>query len=136
MNISIVYDSKTGITKQAAEAMANSLQGKGHQCAVAAVQAADPVALKRADMLLLGCWISGLFIILQKPSKPFRQFAGALPDLAGKKVALFCTYKLAVGSSLKKMAEAVSARGGRVAAEFKFRGPKPDAAFEEFAAKL
>ncbi|MEW6517555.1 MAG: flavodoxin family protein [candidate division FCPU426 bacterium] len=136
MNISIVYDSKTGITKKAAEAMANILKAKGHQCSAVDVQAADPAALKRADMLFLGCWISGLFIILQQPSKPFRQFARTLPDLAGKKVALFCTYKLAVGSSLKKMAETVSSHGGRVAAIFKFRGPQPDAAFEEFAAKL
>lgn len=136
MNISIIYDSKTGITKQAAESMASILKAKGHQCAVATVQAADPSALKKADMLFLGCWISGLFIILQQPSKPFKQFAKTLPDLAGKKVALFCTYKLAVGSSMKKMAEAVTGRGGQVAAAFKFRGPKPDAEFEAFAAKV
>ena len=116
--------------------MANILKAKGHQCSMDSVQTVDPQSLARADMLFLGCWIAGLFIILQHPSKPYREFAAKLPDLSGKQVALFCTYKLAVGKSLDKMAAGVIAKGGQVVNRFKFRGPKPDAAFEAYAESL
>lgn len=136
MNISIIYDSKTGITKQAAESMAATLKAKGHQCAVDSIQTVNAEKMTSADKIFLGCWIAGLFIILQHPSKPYREFAAKLPDLSGKQVALFCTYKLAVGKSLDKMAAGVVAKGGQVVNRFKFRGPKPDAAFETYAESL
>jgi len=56
-----------------------------------------------ADLVLLGAWCHGLFIFLQHPDKPWVEFARKLPDLSGKKVALFTTYKLATGSMFKKM---------------------------------
>ncbi|KPL11682.1 MAG: hypothetical protein AMS26_19735 [Bacteroides sp. SM23_62] len=64
---------------------------------------AHPADAGEADLILLGAWCHGLFILLQHPDKPWVAFAKRLPDLSGKKVALFTTYKLATGSMFKKM---------------------------------
>jgi hypothetical protein len=64
---------------------------------------ADPADAGNADAMLLGAWCHGLFIVLQHPDKPWVEYARQLPDLSGKKVALFTTYKLATGSMFRKM---------------------------------
>ena len=133
MNIAIVYDSKTGITAKAAEAMGKTWQELGHQCQVMSVATADPVNVSAADLICVGTWVKGLFIIMQHPTEESMRFIERLGDLAGKKAVVFCTYKLAAGSTLSKMAQAMEAKGPKVVGQFKFRGPKPTSEFASFA---
>lgn len=136
MKIAIVYDSSTGTTAKAAEAMGNMLVQQGHQCRVQSVKDANPALVKASDRIFVGSWIKGLFIIRQHPTAGSIAFIDQLGNLSGKKTAVFCTYKLAVGSSLRKMAEALERNGAQVDGMFKFRGPEPNSKFEAFAASL
>lgn len=136
MNIAIVYDSSTGTTAKAAEAMGKAMEAQGHSCHVQSVAAADPAEVSEADLICVGSWVSGLFIIRQHPTQATMQFIERLGDLTGKKAVVFCTYKLAVGSTLRQMAQALEGQGATVVEQLKYRGPEPGARFAAFAGSL
>ena len=136
MNIAIVYDSSTGTTAKAAEVMGKILEEQGHQCRVQSVAQADPADISEADLICIGTWVKGLFIIFQHPTEETMQFIERMGSLAGKNVVVFCTYKLAVGSTLNQMAKALEAKGANVVGQFKYRGPEPNSKFAVFAKSL
>lgn len=136
MNISIVYDSSTGTTAKAAEAMGKTMEEHGHQCRVQSVANADPVDVSDADLICLGTWVKGLFIIMQHPTPGSMQFIDRLGDLGGKEAVVFCTYKLATGSTLPRMAKALERKGAQVVGQFKYRGPEPNSEFLAFVSSL
>ncbi len=136
MNVAIVYDSRTGTTATAAREMARVLKNSGHECSVSPVAQANPDEVSNADLICVGSWTKGLFIVLQHPTKASMEFIDKLGNLRGKKAVVFCTYKLATGSLLQKMSNAIEARGADVVGQFKYRGPFPSSAFEELVASL
>jgi flavodoxin len=136
MNIAIVYDSSTGTTAKAAEAMGKTFAEQGHTCTVQSVTNADPADVLSADFICVGSWVKGLFFILQHPTEGTMQFIERLGDMSGKKVVVFCTYKLAIGKSMQQMVKAVEAKGGNVVAQFKYRSADPGNAFASFATSL
>ncbi len=136
MNIAIVYDSSTGTTKKAAEAMGKTLEVQGHQVRVQSVNDADPAEVSAADLICIGSWVQGLFIIMQHPTGMTKYFINQLGDLTGKKAVVFCTYKLAVGSTITQMAKALEAKGATVVDQFKYRGPEPNKQFNSFVKSL
>ena len=123
MNVAIVFDSKTGTTKAAAEAMAELVRAAGHQCTVSSVLDADPAIVSAADAICVGSWCKGLFFIRQHATEATMDFIDGLGDLDGKPAAVFCTYKTAVGGMLPKMAARLEGRGAKVTGSFKSRGP-------------
>jgi len=136
MKIAIVYDSSTGTTAKAAEAMGKTMEEQGHECRVQSVAQADPGSVSEADLIYVGSWVKGLFIILQHPTEGTMQFIERLGNLAGKRAVVFCTYKLATGSTLPKMAKALEEKGANVVGQFKYRGSEPNSEFVSFAASL
>jgi flavodoxin len=136
MKIAIVYDSSTGTTAKAAEAMGKTLERNGHQVEVLSVASAGPADVSEADLICIGAWVKGLFIIMQHPSPGAMQFIDRLGHLTGKKAAVFCTYKLAAGSTLSKMTETLESKGAQVVGQFKYRGPEPSGSFASFALSL
>ena len=136
MNIAIVYDSSTGTTAKAAEAMGKMMEEHGHQCHVQSVTDADPTDVSEADLICIGSWVEGLFIIRQHPTAGSMDFVERLANLAGKKAVVFCTYKLAAGSTLSQMAKALEGKGAKVVGQFKYRGPEPNKAFTSFVSSL
>jgi flavodoxin len=136
MNIAIVYDSSTGTTAKAAEAMGKSMEAHGHQVRVQSVNDADPAEVSEADLICIGSWVQGLFIIMQHPTGMTTYFIEQLGDLAGKKAVVFCTYKLAAGPTLSRMAKALEGKGAAVVDRFKYRGPKPNKKFVSFVSDL
>ncbi len=136
MNITIVYDSQTGTTKGAAEKMGQIFEKQGHRCRVESVSKANPALVQSADLICLGSWTKGWFIIRQRPTAGIMKFMERLDNVAGKDVVVFCTYKLAIGSTLRQMAAGMERQGARVVGLFKFRGPDPDGRFESFAESL
>ena len=136
MNIAIVYDSSTGTTANAAKAMGKAITGHGHQCHVQSVSLADPATIAQADLICVGSWVKGLLIIQQHPTEGTMQFIDQLEDLTGKKAIVFCTYKLAIGSTLRQMAKALEEKGAQVIGQYKYRGPEPNSRFISFAASL
>ena len=89
-----------------------------------------------ADLICLGAWVKGLFIVLQHPSEGAINFVKNMGDLSGKKAVVFCTYKLAIGSTLSQMAKVLEDSGATVVGRFKYRGPEPNKEFTSFAAAL
>jgi flavodoxin len=136
MKIAIVYDSSTGTTAKAAEQMGKTLEGYGHQVRVQSVASAEPADVSEADLICIGAWVKGLFIIMQHPSPGAMQFIDRLGHVTDKKTVVFCTYKVATGSTLSKMTKALENKGAHVVGQFKFRGPEPSGAFASFASSL
>lgn len=136
MNIVIVYETSTGTTAKAAEAMGKLFTAQGHHCQVLSVSRADPAQVVQADLICIGGWVQGLFVIGQHPSGGTLKFIDRLGSLQGKQVVVFCTYKIAAGSTLRQLAKAVEQKGATVAGRFQYRGPTPDAGFAKFAQAL
>ncbi|MCI0709038.1 MAG: flavodoxin domain-containing protein [Chloroflexi bacterium] len=136
MKIEIVYDSSTGTTAAAAEAMGKTLEHAGHECRVQSVNKANPTDVTEADLICVGSWVKGWFIVKQHPTPASLRFIRELGDLDGKKVVVFCTYKVAIGSTLRQMAAAFEQKGATVVGHFKYRGPEPDGKFGKFAKSL
>ncbi|NNF86922.1 MAG: hypothetical protein HKM97_00150 [Acidimicrobiia bacterium] len=136
MNVAIVFDSKTGTTKGAAEAMAELVQAAGHQCTVTPVQDADPASVSAADAICVGSWCKGLFFFFQHATEATMDFIDSLDTLEGKPAAVFCTYKTAVGGMLPKMAARLRNRGANVTGSFKSRGPAVAEGFGDWIKSL
>ena len=122
MNIAIVYDSRTGRTKAAAEEMAQMAVAAGHKSTAVAVQAASPEDVSAADAVCIGSWTEGLFFIRQHATLATMEFIDGL-DLDRTPAAVFCTYKTSAGKMLDRMASALEARGARVTGQFRSRSP-------------
>lgn len=99
----ILYHSRTGITKRYAAAIGEYLQSKGLPVSLASIQEYQPALIEGARYVLLGCWTSGLMVILQHPDRPWVTFARLLPPMPDAKVALFTTYKILTGSMFNNM---------------------------------
>ena len=99
----VTYLSKTGITRKYASEIDSLLRANQVPSVMINIHDANPADAAGYDLVLLGAWCHGLFLLLQHPDKPWVRFARQLPDLSGKKVALFTTYKLATGSMFRKM---------------------------------
>lgn len=136
MKIEIVYDSKTGTTRKAAKLMGEALQAVGHDCRVQDVSQANPAEVSQADLVCVGSWVKGLFIVLQHPTAETMQFIDQLGDLSGKKAVVFCTYKLATGPVLPRMSKALKYKGANVVGIFKYRGYEPTSDFTSFVESL
>jgi flavodoxin len=136
MNIEIVYDSNLGTTATAAQAMGKAFMAQGHQCRVQSIGKADPVEVANADLICIGSWVKGLFIIRQHPTEGTLHFINRLGDLKGKRAVVFCTYKIAAGSTLRQMAQALEKKGAVIVGQFKYRGPQPGTSFTNFAQSL
>jgi len=118
----IVYRSASGTTRQLAEEIGEHLRADGFDTTVQSVGDADPAELEHADLVLLGCWTSGLFVVAQHPDEPWLAFVRDLPPLARARVGLFTTYKLATGSMFARMRAALDTRAPHVDLELRARG--------------
>ena len=78
MKVAIVYDSRTGTTKAAAEEMAQMAVSIGHEATAVAVQAASHADVSAADAVCVGSWTEGLFFILQHATKATMEFIDSL----------------------------------------------------------
>lgn len=136
MRIAIVYDSSTGKTKAAAEQMGEEARALGHECRVESIADADPAEVTNADAVCVGSWTKGLFVIRQHPTPATMSFIARLGALAGKPAAVFTTYSLAVGSTLKTMASALETRGATVTGTFKSKGPHAAPEFRGWLQRL
>ncbi|MDF1549567.1 MAG: flavodoxin family protein [Bacteroidales bacterium] len=115
----IIYQSKTGTTKKYGFAIRDYLQSLNIEAKAIPVQNYTLEEIENADYVFLGCWTSGLFIILQHPDKIWSEFAQKLPDLSNKKVVLFTTYKLLTGSMFRNMEKQISNKIKRIELTFK-----------------
>ena len=135
MRVAIVYDTHTGTTAGAAEQMAAVVRSAGHDCTVTNISNAEARDVAAAGAVVLGAWTKGWFVIKQHPSEPMMSYIDGL-SLNGKRVAVFATYKLAAGGTLRHLASAAESAGGKVTGMYKVKGPNVPDGFEAWVASL
>jgi len=117
----VVYRSHSGVTRRYGEEIGAALAKRGIQVDVTSVGECDFATLAEADYLLMGCWTSGLFFVLQHPDEPWLAFVRDMPETKGPRVGLFTTYKLATGSQFPKMRAALAGKTNAPQLELKSR---------------
>jgi flavodoxin len=122
----VVYRSRTGVTRRLAEDIAVHLGTHGIETRVGSVADFEPADLAAVDLLLLGCWTSGLLVVRQHPDEPWLAFVRDLPGLSRPRVALFTTYRIATGSMFARMRAALAGKVDRVELELKSRDGRLD----------
>lgn len=130
MEIAVVYASRTGNTRRAAELIGSAIEERGHTVSVQSVDGLDYKSLADADLVVLGTWVSGHFVIGQKPGDARR--LAKVPKLTGKPVALFLTYALNPGSALGKFEKAMERQGAEVLGGFAWKRSDLPAGVEGF----
>jgi flavodoxin len=127
----VVYRSHSGVTRRYGEEIGAALTKHGIQVEIASVGDCDFEAAAEADYLLLGCWTSGMFVILQHPDEPWMAFVRDMPETKRPRVGLFTTYKLATGSQFPKMRAALAGKTNDPVFELKSRNGHLSAADEK-----
>jgi flavodoxin len=108
----VIYESLTGNTRTAAEGLARGLTAKGVATVACPITRIDYQALSEADLVVVGSWVDGLFVVGQRPGRVGR--IAQLPTLAGKRAVVFLTYALHPGKALQKLSDTVAERGADV----------------------
>ena len=112
MQVVILYESLTGNTQQVARGIADALFEHQVASRIYPVDGFDPAAIAEADLVVVGSWTDGLFVVGQRPAK--RKKFTKLPDLTGKRAVVFCTYALDPGRTLDKLSSVLSELGADV----------------------
>ena len=135
MKAALLVESLTGNTWKAAEMIAGNLQQEGWSITgLSPLRQPDHGALQAADMVIIGTWVHGAFIIGQAPWGIGA--INALPSIGGKKAATFCTFALNPGKTLGAMEKSVAGLGAEVIGGLALHRSKLAAHTEEFAARL
>ncbi len=135
MKAALLVESLTGNTWKAAEMIATNLQQEGWSITgLSKVREPDHASIQQADIVLVGTWTHGLFVVGQAP------WAAAaisnLPAMRGKRSAVFLTYALDAGKSLDKLSTAVGATGAEVIGGLLIKRNHLEAHTEAFAQRL
>lgn len=130
MQIAVVYASRTGNTRRAAELIGTAIAERGHSVSVHSVDDLDYKVLADADLVVLGTWVSGHFVIGQKPGDARR--LAKVPKLTGKPVAIFLTYAINPGSALGKLEKALTREGADVIGGYAWKRSNLPSGVEDF----
>ena len=135
MKAAILFESLTGNTRKAAELIATNLQQEGWGITgVCPVRRPEMAAIQDADMVIVGTWVHGLFVVGQQPWG--LGAIGHLPAIKGKLAATYCTFALNPGTTLDRLDTAVSGLGATVIGGLALNRMKLYDHAEEFAARL
>jgi hypothetical protein len=135
MKAAVLIESLTGNTWKAGELVAADLQQEGWSITgLSAVRSPDHASIQSADIVLIGTWVHGLFVVGQAPWG--LGAISSLPAMQGKQAAVFCTFALNPAKTLDKMTAAVTGLGAEVIGGLALNRSKLEAHAEEFAARL
>lgn len=113
MKAALIVESLTGNTWKAAELIAGKLQQERWGITgLSRVGRPDLASIQQADIVLVGTWTHGLFVVGQTPWAVGT--IANLPTMRGKQAACFLTFALNAGTSIDKLARAVGQTGADV----------------------
>src|SRR5262245_30324757 len=72
VNAIVVYESLTGNTRRAASRIGADLTASGVPTSVCPITEIDYPALAAADVVVIGTWTDGLFVVGQRPGRAIR----------------------------------------------------------------
>lgn len=135
MKAALLVESLTGNTWKAAEKIGSNLEQEGWTITgMSRVGRPDHASIQAADIVLVGTWTHGLFVVGQAPWAA--NAISNLPAMRGKKAAVFLTYALDAGKSLDTLTHAVGATGAEVIGGLLIKRNHLDAHTEAFADRL
>lgn len=104
MKAVITYYSHKGHTANYAREIAMHLWSRGVSVSLCSLSDFDKKKATEADILVLGCWTSGFFVVGQHPHRRWREFARSIAgEYSAKRFILFTTYKIRTGSMFRRM---------------------------------
>lgn len=112
MKVVVIYESLTGNTRRAARLIAEELHRRSVAATVCPITKVDFGALAAADLVIVGSWVDGIFVVGQRPGRAGR--LRTMPAMKGKRAVVFCTYAINPGRTLDKMTRVVSDLGAEV----------------------
>ena len=113
MKAALLVESWTGNTWRAGEVVADLLQQERWTITgLSKVRDPDYGSIQAADVVLVGTWVHGAFVVGQAPWA-VNEIAN-LPAMRGKRAAAFCTFALNPGKTLDKLTRAVGDTGAYV----------------------
>ena len=134
MDAVVIYESLTGNTARAGQAIAAELTARGLPTQAFPITGIDYQALSDADLVIVGSWVDGLILVGQRPGRLGR--IRGMPALAGKRAVVFLTYAVDAGKALQKMSDAVAARGAEVLGGQLIRRDKLDDGVADFVDRV
>ena len=135
MKAAVLVESLTGNTWKAAELIADDLGQEGWTITgLDKLRKPDLAAIQSADIVLVGTWVHGFFVVGQAPWGV--STIANLPTMRGKRAAAFCTFALNPGNSLDKLTAAVQATGADVVGGLALSRSKLEQHSEIFASRL
>jgi flavodoxin len=109
----VLYNSRNGHTRDAAEGIAQVIRDLNHEAVVKSVIEVQKKDIEKAEALFVGTWVHGLILFGVKPAGA-EMWVPALPSLEGKPVAVFCTYAFNPRRSLQMLSELLAGRGATI----------------------
>jgi flavodoxin len=131
MQILILYQSRSGNTREAAEAIAGAARALGHSVALKSVIEVRQADVEQTDLLFIGTWTQGFILFGVKPAGA-DLWVPALPALTGKPVAVFCTYAFNPRRSLDRLSNLLATRGAVTVGQRAFHRRRPGDGAEDF----
>lgn len=116
MKAVIIYNSLTGTTEKAAYRIASEMKALRIEATPVAIGDVDDETVAAADLVIVGTWTDGIFVVGQKPAGARK--LKALPSLKGKKAVVYCTYAVDPGQTLEKLVALVGGLGAEVIGGF------------------
>ncbi len=116
----VCFESQGGRTASLARAISEALEEGSRSVRCLPIAKVGPSELAAADVLVVGTWVEGLVVAKVRPARAMRNWLEALPPLAGRSVAIFCSYAIAPKGALAEVRRAIGARGGEVLIEASF----------------
>src|SRR3546814_11976285 len=86
MDAIVIYESLTGNTRKAGEAIAGQLTAAGVPTVACPITAVASGALSRAEQVVVGSWVAGFLVVGQRPGRTGR--IETMPARAGQTAAL------------------------------------------------
>ncbi len=135
MKVLVLYQSRKGHTREAAEGIAEAARRLNHEVAVQSVSQVRATDIDNADVVFIGTWVQGFVLFGVKPAGA-TLWAPALPSLKGKAVGLFCTYLFHPRGSLRALGAMLEARGARILGQHAFRRGRPHQGVDAFVQSI
>lgn len=135
MEVVVAYESRTGTTRSVALGIGDALFDRGVACRTYPVGGIDPGAVTASDVLIVGTWTDGLFVVGQRPGgrRRIEAMVERLGDLSGKRCLVYCTYAVAPGKTLERLKALVEAAGGDVVGGLAVRRDRLDEGVDQLA---
>ena len=116
----VCYASEGGTTKRVAEEMVDQLNLQGARAQARPISEVGVRELADCDALMVGTWVEGLVVAKVRPARAMREWLAGLPNLGGRRVGIFCTYKVNPRGALAEMSAVLTAKGAQVVASDAF----------------